>query len=494
MKIFQSLILIALFAVVLPAHAEWDSEVWPMGENEGGEDGGLLNGGTNAIFGSPRLTSQGSPRYSTDTPPTTTSLLSIEFDGATDRLFGSVQEILDVNFALSLWVRSDGLTTGNALLAYNGDPTGPGWGLLRIGSHWGFGYGEVQIASDAAVTDQWTRLVLVQADDEVLFYVNGQLAATTNRQAIIPEGMFEIGGSQFDPNLSFGGRIDMVVLSSFSAGEFDPDIVNKTRNFSSLYWVADQPGWGVHVSEQGPQVYALLFTYAADGLPMFLSLQTESFSADPFTGGYKGALYRIAGTPFQSIDGQPAYTAATRLGRASLSRLSDNRLHIGYTIDGVLQQHTLVRYEHDVAVPECERWAGPMPEAINYSDLWWRESEPGWGVSLSHQGDHIVLIWYTYGAAGRDQWFIGSRLELQPDGSFSGELQQPESGTPLMEVSGPATTFPVPTVGSASLRFIDGENAEFSYALNGVSQTKAITRFVLPGGENFRSLCSVPED
>ena len=54
---------------------------------------------------------------------------------------------------------------------------------------------------------------------------------------------------------------------------------------------------------------------------------------------------------------------------------------------------------------------------------------------------------------------------------------------------GPATSFPVPEVGSAELRFSDGQTGSFSYTLEGVSQSKPIRRFVVVSDEQFKPVC-----
>ncbi|MBK9657253.1 MAG: hypothetical protein IPO66_18140 [Rhodanobacteraceae bacterium] len=55
------------------------------------------------------------------------------------------------------------------------------------------------------------------------------------------------------------------------------------------------------------------------------------------------------------------------------------------------------------------------------------------------------------------------------------------SGTPFDRITGAATSFPVPAVGSARVEFVDGERAVFRYTLDGVSQAKDIERLVYAG-------------
>ena len=77
--------------------------------------------------------------------------------------------------------------------------------------------------------------------------------------------------------------------------------------------------------------------------------------------------------------------------------------------------------------------------------------------------------------------WVTALLTRQSDGRYSGALNRPQSGTPFAQISGPATSFPVPTVGSATLSFSNGERGSFSYTLDGITQQKSIERFVYAG-------------
>jgi hypothetical protein len=164
-------------------------------------------------------------------------------------------------------------------------------------------------------------------------------------------------------------------------------------------------------------------------------------------------------------------------------------LALSYTVAGISQSRTLERFVFDPTAPTCRGTTASRANASNYSDLWWNASEAGWGLTLSHQGDIIFVLWYTYGTGGRDQWISASAMTRQADGSYAGALQRPDSGVPLASIAGPATTFPVPEIGSASLSFSDGENGSFSYTVGGVTQSKAIERFVVVGADQPKPIC-----
>ncbi|MEZ5441533.1 MAG: hypothetical protein R3F15_08620 [Lysobacterales bacterium] len=260
-----------------------------------------------------------------------------------------------------------------------------------------------------------------------------------------------------------------------------------STNYSFTYWNPAEAGWGFNAQHQGDLLYGTWYSYAPDdGLPMFLTVEARQTSA----GNFAGPVYRVAGTPFQMINGSQAFTAVTQVGTAQLAFDGNGALTLGYSLFDVEQTKMLERFVFGSTAPTCVGTTASRAGATNYSDLWWNSSEAGWGLTLAHQGNTIFLLWYTYGDGGRDQWISGSSLVLQADGSYVGELQRPQMGVPLPQIMGPATSFPVPGFGSATLRFTDGENGTFEYTVDGVTQTKAIQRFVVVAADQPKPLCS----
>ena len=113
---------------------------------------------------------------------------------------------------------------------------------------------------------------------------------------------------------------------------------------------------------------------------------------------------------------------------------------------------------------------------LNYSDHWWNPAEPGWGLFIWQDSlDRVIAAWFTYGSDNKADW-----VTIQT-GSWVGFNRY---DGPLIRISGPAFSAFVPgsavqvqAVGTASLSFTDANNGAFTYTLNGVTQTKTITRF-----------------
>jgi serine protease len=123
---------------------------------------------------------------------------------------------------------------------------------------------------------------------------------------------------------------------------------------------------------------------------------------------------------------------------------------------------------------------GPI-STLNYGGLWWNSpggSESGWGINFAHQGDQIFASWFTYDLTGKAWWLVMS-ANLTAPRVYSGSLFQ-GSGPPFDSVPFPPLGSPGGATGSSAgtgtLRFNDANNGIFTYTVNGITQTKSITR------------------
>jgi hypothetical protein len=260
-----------------------------------------------------------------------------------------------------------------------------------------------------------------------------------------------------------------------------PDPVNLT----GLWYSEAEAGHGVNVAHQGSILFVAWYVYAADGKLLWL-VSAATRQAD---GRYVGPIASFRGQPYNLINNTQANTQDTPRGEVRVALGSDGRLDFGYTIDGITQTR---RFDKAALVADpttCTFTTASRAGATNYTDVWWRASESGWGTSIVHQGDAIFIAWYTYGSDGNPMWVTGFATR-QADGSFVGDLARPANGVPFNQITGLATTFPVPLVGTFALTFSDGENASFRYTLDGITQTKAITRLVYVGAEVPKTVCA----
>jgi hypothetical protein len=119
--------------------------------------------------------------------------------------------------------------------------------------------------------------------------------------------------------------------------------------------------------------------------------------------------------------------------------------------------------------------AGPP----NFQGLWWNApagSEAGWGINFAHQADTIFATWFTYDLTGKGMWLTMTAPKT-PANTYSGLLIK-STGPSFAAVPFNTSQVVGTSVGSGTLTFTDTNNGTFAYTVNGVSQTKTITRQV----------------
>jgi hypothetical protein len=268
------------------------------------------------------------------------------------------------------------------------------------------------------------------------------------------------------------------------------------RTHQGLWWASpagSESGWGLNITHQGNTLFATWFTYDTDGSPMWLVMSEGARQVDYYDGGYygsmmyytdtyEGPLYRTTGPAFTAATFNPNAVGVTEVGMARLSFDERNSPRFSYTVNNFTQTKTLTRQVYASPAPDCDTGVG-QPATPNYQDLWWRSpagSESGWGVNIAHQGDTLFVTWFTYGADGKAMWYVMSNGAKAANGSYAGALYRTRgpafSATPWSP-SGVTVT----EVGSGTLTFTDASNGVFAYTVDGVTQSKSITRQVYSG-------------
>jgi hypothetical protein len=124
--------------------------------------------------------------------------------------------------------------------------------------------------------------------------------------------------------------------------------------------------------------------------------------------------------------------------------------------------------------------AAAAPAPRNYQALWWKapaQSESGWGVNITHQGDILFATWFTYDTDGSGMWLVMSNGARTAPDTYAGAIYRttgPAFNAPTFDASKVTVT----QVGNGTFAFTDADNGTFTYTVNGVTQSKAITRQV----------------
>jgi len=153
-----------------------------------------------------------------------------------------------------------------------------------------------------------------------------------------------------------------------------------------------------------------------------------------------------------------------------------------YTVNGVTQTKAIVRQVF-ATLPSCAFGVQPnLALATNYQDLWWKApagSEAGWGLNITQQSNTLFATWFTYDSDGAPLW-LSATLNSAAPSEYTGTLLR-TAGPPFNSIPFDPARVTAAPVGSMSLHFDDGNAATLAYTLNGISQSKPITRQIFKG-------------
>ena len=313
----------------------------------------------------------------------------------------------------------------------------------------------------------------------------------------------QFGGAMFAALTAASVRERIVFTGGNGAGcgyhlfnGFDAEFIAATTNFISKYNVAAPPlnfqglwwrspaasesGWGINFAHQGDVIFATWFTYDATGKALWLSM-TANKSSDNV---YSGTFVQTRGPAFSAVPFSPAAVTVTPVGSASLTFSDANNGSFAYTVNNVSQTKPITRQVFG-PLPTCTFGVQTnLALATNYQDLWWAAPggfESGWGVNFTHQADTIFATWFTYDLDGSPLW-LSATASKSGVGIYQGTLYR-TTGPPFNAVPFLPANVGLNQVGTITLTFTNGNAATFAYTVNGVTQSKSITRqvFRAPG-------------
>ena len=264
-----------------------------------------------------------------------------------------------------------------------------------------------------------------------------------------------------------------------------PSVVSGTTppvsNFQGLWWnspAGSESGWGINFAHQGDVIFASWFTYDSTGKALWLTMTANLVG----TNQYAGTLYQTAGPAFSAVPFNPALVSVKAVGSGTLTFSDLNNGSFSYTVNGTTQTKMITRQVFG-PLPTCTFGArSDLTSASNFQDLWWAApagAESGWGVNFTHQGNTIFATWFSYDVDGTPLWLSATASQTGV-GTYSGMLYRTK-GPSFDSVPFLPADVAVTAVGTLTLTFSDGNTAAFAYTVNGITQSKTITRQVFRG-------------
>jgi predicted extracellular nuclease len=235
-------------------------------------------------------------------------------------------------------------------------------------------------------------------------------------------------------------------------------------DYSDIWWAgSSESGWGMSIAQKGLQQFNAFYVYDASGKPVWYVMAGGSWNAD-YTR-FAGAIYQPTGSIFSAYDSRRWQIGAS-VGNATITFTDANNAVFDYTLNGVTAKRNITRFIY--GTPDA------TPK-ITVKDIWWAgEAENGWGVTIAQQDRSVFAAWYTYDADGKTTWFVTSGGSWVGT-TFTSQLYTTTS-SPWLGVPYDPAAFKIQSVGTLSFDFRDQDNAKMTYTVDGVTQTKSITR------------------
>jgi hypothetical protein len=264
-------------------------------------------------------------------------------------------------------------------------------------------------------------------------------------------------------------------FSTYGRGLWDFELKpDSAWNLTGHWAIPSENGWGLTIAEQGEKIFPNWFTFGTDGKPLWLSMPGMSAQED---GSYLGELYDFTGKPFDQINGTQAFNSFKITGKAKIRALSESKISFSYMVNDVAQSKILERLSFAESTACISTPLAAIAANPNFTDVWHNSAESGWGVHLTHQKNTIFGLWYTYSPNGQNQWITAIAQADASGKVFTGKLFRAAQGAPfgLQSANTPASNFS--DVGNIRFEFSDGATLRMSYTLDGISQSKLMTRF-----------------
>ena len=307
--------------------------------------------------------------------------------------------------------------------------------------------------------------------------IDGATNATTTFP--VPAGGKAIAVDPVANRVYVAGTSGVTVLQGLGAAGAPPPMpaapaASFGANVQGMWWASpggSESGWGIDIAHQGNMLFATWFTYDANGQPTWLAMSSGFRNGD---NAYTGDLYRLTGPPMSGAF-DPRLVAQAKVGAASLSFVDADNGNFTAQVDGVSVFRKITRFQYTPQGSRCAFDASASP-APNYQDMWWRSTESGWGVFLTHQAETIFLAWFTYGADGKATWLVASDVARTGNGTYAGTVFR-TTGPPFGAAPWDASKVHSAPAGSVTLTFTADDAATMAWTVDTVSGSKSLTRY-----------------
>ena len=117
-----------------------------------------------------------------------------------------------------------------------------------------------------------------------------------------------------------------------------------TRDYSDLWFVSTESGWGANMIQQGEIIFLTLFVYQSNGQPIWFVASDLTFQGTTgTTQRFTGPLYQTSGPFYGSPTFPPGNVVVTPVGTATFTATSATAGTLTYSVNGVNVTKNVVR-------------------------------------------------------------------------------------------------------------------------------------------------------
>jgi serine protease len=132
------------------------------------------------------------------------------------------------------------------------------------------------------------------------------------------------------------------ITGSKSIGRLNVRANNSPANLQvgDLWWGGDaQNGWGIHIAQQGGNLFSAWYTYDAAGKTAWYTVQGGGWNGNVFTGD----VYATTGSPWLGVPYVASAVRANKVGTMTFNFANQNTATMTYTVNGITQSKSIVR-------------------------------------------------------------------------------------------------------------------------------------------------------
>ena len=270
--------------------------------------------------------------------------------------------------------------------------------------------------------------------------------------------------------------VDFEVKPQDLVGDFEVEVTHRgvSRRFQftagpaplqDMWWGGPaENGWGLSMVQHGDKLFSVIYAYDALGKPVWYVMPGGTWNEARTQ--YTGELYFPTGTPFTNYDATKLVANAP-VGSATITFDAASRATLKYTIDGTSGTKQIRR-----------QLFGPAEDGApleGLGDMWWGgPQQNGWGIALLQQYKALFGVWFTYDAEGKPTWFVMPSGRWATLDSYEGRMFR-TTGSPWVGQNYDANALKPVDVGSFKFRF-GSAGTTFDYVIDGRAGAIALER------------------